>query len=409
MQDFKTNTNPMADKGGYSQGQIGETITMNIGPSHPSTHGVLRLKTEFDGDMITKVEPVVGYLHRGQEKIAENLTYNQFVPFTDRLDYLASMCNNIAFVQCAEKLAGIDATPRCKAVRVICCELSRIASHLVGLAAYAMDAGSTTGFMYCFTQREKILTLFEALTGARMTASFARVGGMARDLPDGWLGSVNVFLNQFAPALEEIDKLITRNRIFIERTEGIGVVTAEQAMQYGFTGPNLRGSGIDTDLRKTNPYLGYENYDFDVPIGTHGDAYDRWLVRLEEMRQSSRIVRQAMEKMPDGPINIDDPKIVMPRKDKVLTSMEELIHNFTVATQGPDIPKGEAYFEADNPKGALGFYIMSMGGGVPYRVKIRAPSFVTLSALQHILPGHHNSDITVVLGSLDFVLGECDR
>ena len=373
-----------------AEDRLGEKMIVNIGPSHPATHGVLRMKLELDGDLITRADPIVGQLHRGQEKVAENLTYNQFIPFTDRLDYLAPMCNNIAFALCVEKIAGIEITERCKAIRVICCELSRIASHLVGLAAYGMDAGSWTVFMYCFTQREKLMTLFEQLTGARMTSSYARIGGLARDIPDGWLGNVNAFANQFLPALD-------------------GVVSAEQAMQWGLTGANLRGSGVADDLRKDLPYLGYENYEFDVPIGVHGDCYDRWLVRIEEMRQSIRIVRQAIEKMPDGAVNISDPKIVLPKKDKVLRDMEDLINNFVLTTQGPDIPAGEAYFEAENPKGALGFFVMSKGGGVPYRVKVRAPSFVSLSAMQEILPGHHMSDMAVILGSFDFVLGECDR
>lgn len=394
---------------GLSEDRLGEKMIVNMGPSHPATHGVLRLKLELDGDLILRADPMVGQLHRGQEKIAENMTYNQFIPFTDRLDYLAPMCNNIAFAQCVEKLAGIRITERCKTIRIICCELSRIASHLVGLAAYAMDSGSWTGFMYCFTQREKILTLFEELTGARMTSSYARIGGLARDIPEGWLGRVNSFANAFLPKLDEIDKLITRNRIFVDRTVGIGVVSKETALQWGLTGANLRASGVASDLRKDVPYLGYEDYDFDIPIGVHGDSYDRWLVRFEEMRQSIRIVRQAIEKMPDGDVNIKNPKITLPNKTGVQQNMEDLINNFLVITQGPDIPKGEAYFEADNPKGALGFFVMSKGGGVPYRVKIRAPSFVSLSAMQEILPRHHLSDIAVILGSFDFVLGECDR
>lgn len=394
---------------GLQEGRIGEKMIVNMGPSHPATHGVLRLKLELDGDLILRVDPIVGQLHRGQEKMAENLTYNQFIPFTDRLDYLAPLCNNIAYAQCVEKLAGIQITERCKAIRVLCCELSRISSHLVGIAAYAMDAGSWTGFMYAYNQREKLMSLFEELTGARLTTSYARIGGLLRDIPEGWLGRVNSFTNQFLPKLDEIDKLITRNRIFVDRAAGIGVVSKETAMQWGLTGANLRASGVASDLRKDVPYLGYENYDFDVVIGVHGDCYDRWLVRIEEMRQSVRIIRQAIEKMPDGPINVASPKITLPNKEGVQSNMEDLINNFLVVTQGPDIPEGEAYFEADNPKGALGFFVVSKGGGVPYRVKIRAPSFVSLSAMQQILPGHHLSDIPIILGSFDFVLGECDR
>ncbi|MBE6413963.1 MAG: NADH dehydrogenase (quinone) subunit D [Verrucomicrobiaceae bacterium] len=405
--EYKEFTYP--EPAGLQEERIGEKMIVNVGPSHPATHGVLRLKLELDGDLIVRADPIVGQLHRGQEKIAENMTYNQFIPFTDRLDYLAPLCNNIAFAQCVEKLANIEITERCKTIRIICCELSRIASHLVGLAAYAMDAGSWTGFMYCFTQREKILTLFEELTGARMTSSYARIGGLARDIPEGWLGRVNSFANQFLPKLDEIDNLITRNRIFVDRAVGIGVVSKEMAMQWGLTGANLRASGVASDIRKDVPYLGYEDYDFDVVIGVNGDSYDRWMVRIEEMRQSIRIVRQAIEKMPEGAVSVANPKITLPQKDGVQRNMEDLINNFLVITQGPDIPEGEAYFEADNPKGALGFYIMSKGGGVPYRVKIRAPSFVSLSAMQEILPGHHFSDIAVILGSFDFVLGECDR
>ena len=389
--------------------RIGEKMIVNLGPNPPATHGVLRLKLELDGDLVTRCDPIIGQLHRGQEKLAENMTYNQFVPFTDRLDYLAPLCNNIAYCLCAEKLAGIDVTPRCKALRVICCELSRIASHLIGIAAYGMDAGSWTVFMYCYTQREKLYTLFEQLTGARLTTSFARVGGMRRDIPEGWLGAVNAFANQFLPALDEIDALITRNKIFMDRAVGIGVISADEAMQWGLTGANLRASGVASDLRKDVPYLGYEDYDFDVAIGINGDCYDRWLVRIEEMRQSIRIVRQAIEKMPDGPICIDNPHITPPEKTKVLKYMENLINNFIITTQGPDLPAGEAYFEAENPKGALGFFIMSNGGGVPYRVKIRAPSFVSLCAMQTLIPGHHISDVPIILGSMDFVLGECDR
>ncbi len=389
--------------------EIGERMVINIGPSHPSTHGVLRMVLELDGDTIVKCDPVIGYLHRGDEKIAENMTYNQFVPYTDRLDYLAPLCNNVAFVQCAEMLAGIDVPERCKAIRVLCCELSRIASHLIGVGVYGMDAGAWTVFMYAFTQREKLYTLFERLTGARLTCSYARVGGLARDIPEGWLGDVANFANQFLPALDEMDSLLTRNRIFLDRTEEIGVITAEQALNWGLTGANLRASGVASDLRKDVPYLGYEGYEFDVPVGSHGDCYDRWLVRVEEMRQSIRIIRQAVDKMPKGPWHIDDPKIFAPEKTRVLTQMEDLISNFMLVTEGPQIPEGEAYFEAENPKGALGFYIISGGGGVPYRVRIKGPSFVSLSVLPRLLPGHHLTDIPVLLGSLDFVLGECDR
>lgn len=388
----------------------GETMALNVGPSHPTTHGVLRLLTELDGDIITKCEPVIGYLHRGDEKIAENMTYNQFVPYTDRLDYLAPLANNVAFAMAVEKLAALEVPERCQAIRVLCCELARISSHLLGVGVFGMDAGAWTVFMYTFTEREKLYTLFEELTGARFTTSYTRIGGVARDIPEGWLGRVTDFINGVLPVLDQIDKLLTRNRIFVDRTQGIGVISREDAIAYGLTGPNLRASGVDLDLRKDKPYLGYERYDFDVPVGTTGDCYDRYLLRAEEVRQSVRIIRQVIDTIPDGSFYAEDAKrIVSPPKEKVLTSMEELIQNFMITTEGPQIPAGEAYFEAENPKGALGFYVVSKGGGVPYRLKIRGPSFCSLSILDKLVPGHYMTDITVILGSLDFVMGECDR
>ncbi|MGB0417034.1 MAG: NADH dehydrogenase (quinone) subunit D [Coraliomargarita sp.] len=388
----------------------GDAMTLNVGPSHPTTHGVLRLLMDLDGDTITRCEPVIGYLHRGDEKIAENMTYNQFVPYTDRLDYLAPLANNVAYAMAVEKIANLSVPERCEAIRVLCCELARISSHLLGIGVYGMDAGAWTVFMYTFTEREKLYTLFEELTGARFTTSYTRIGGVARDIPEGWLGRVSDFCNGVLPVLDQVDKLLTRNRIFMDRTVGIGAISKEMAIAYGLTGPNLRACGVDLDLRKDKPYLGYENYDFDVPIGTTGDCYDRYLMRAEEVRQSVRIVRQVIEKFPDGPYYAEEAKkIFSPPKAKVLTSMEELIQNFMITTEGPQIPPGEAYFEAENPKGALGFYVVSKGGGVPYRLKIRGPSFCSLSILEELVPGHHMTDITVILGSLDFVMGECDR
>lgn len=394
----------------YEEELKGEKMVLNMGPSHPATHGVLRLKLELDGDIVTKCDPVIGYLHRGDEKIAENMTYNQFIPYTDRLDYLAPLANNVTFALAVEQLADLQVPERCQAIRVICYEISRISSHLLGLGAYGMDAGAMTIFLYTFTQREKIYTLIEELTGARFTTSYTRIGGLARDIPEGWLGRLNSFLNQFLDALDEIDTLLTRNKIWVQRTEGIGVISKEDAIAYGLTGPNLRASGVDFDLRKVRPYCGYENYDFDVPIGNVGDSYDRYLVRMEEMRQSVRIIRQVIDTMPEGLWYAEDAKKVFaPTKEKILTSMEELIQNFMIVTEGPQMPAGEVYFEAENPKGALGFFIISKGGGVPYRLKIRGPSFSTLSVLPKTIPGHMMTDITVILGSLDFVMGECDR
>ena len=388
---------------------VGEKLVLNMGPSHPATHGVLRLVLELDGEIITKADPDVGYLHRGDEKIAENMHYNQFVPYTDRLDYLAPLANNVAYALAVEKLMGWEVPERGQAIRVICCELARISAHLLGVGVFAMDVGAMTAFLYTFTEREKIYNLCEQLTGARFTTSYTRVGGQIRDLPDGFTGAVSKFLDEVLPVIDEIDQLLSRNAIFISRTQGLGVISKQDAVAFGITGPNLRGSGVDHDLRKVHPYLNYDRYEFDIPIGTTGDCYDRYLVRMEEMRQSVRILRQVLANLPGGPINVADAKNLLPQKDRVLMKMEELIHHFILATQGIDAPAGEIYFGAENPKGELGFYIHSKGGGVPYRLKIRSPSFVNLSILPKMLPGHMLSDIAAVLGSLDFVMGECDR
>jgi NADH-quinone oxidoreductase subunit D len=388
---------------------LGEKLVLNMGPSHPATHGVLRLVLEMDGEIVTKAIPDIGYLHRGDEKIAENMTYNQFVPYTDRLDYLAPLANNVAYAMAVEKLMGWELPPRGQAIRVICCELARISSHLLGLGAFAMDTGALTVFMYTFTEREKIYNLCELISGARFTTSYTRIGGMTRDLPANFAPALKRFLAEFVPALDEVDTLLSRNRIFVDRTKDVGCISKEDAIAFGLSGPNLRGSGSEHDLRKVHPYLGYEQYDFDIPVGSAGDCYDRYLCRVEEMRQSVKILHQAIDKLPSGPITVTDPKNYPPPKTTVMTKMEELIHHFILHTEGLDAPAGEVYFGAENPKGELGFYIHSKGGGVPYRLKIRAPSFANLSILSKILPGHMMSDVVAILGSLDFVMGECDR
>jgi NADH-quinone oxidoreductase subunit D len=389
--------------------QIGEKMVLNMGPSHPATHGVLRLVLELDGELVTKATPEIGYLHRGDEKIAENMQYNQFVPYTDRLDYLAPLSNNVAYALAVEKLMGWELPPRGKAIRVICCETARLSAHLLGLGAMALDLGAMTVFLYTFTEREKLYNLFELLTGARFTTSYTRVGGQIRDLPESFIPQLTRFMDDFIPQLDEIDKLLTRNRIFVDRTRDVGVITKDRAIAYALSGPNLRGSGVEHDLRRAHPYLDYEQYDFEVALGSAGDCYDRYLVRIEEMRQSVRILRQVIDKLPVGPINVLDWKNTLPPKARVMTKMEELIHHFIVVTEGLDAPPGEVYFAAENPKGELGFYINSKGGGVPHRLKIRAPSFVNLSILPELLPGAMMSDVVAILGSLDFVMGECDR
>ncbi len=388
---------------------VGEKMVLNMGPSHPATHGVLRLIFEMDGEVVTKATPDIGFLHRGDEKIAENMQYNQFVPYTDRLDYLAPLANNVAYALAVEKLMGWELPARGKAIRVLCCELARISAHLLGLGAYAMDVGALSVFLYTFQEREYIYDLSEQLTGARFTTSYTRVGGQIRDLPEDFPARVRKFCEGFLKTLDETDRLLSRNKIFIDRTQDVGVITKEDAIAYGLSGPNLRGSGVEHDVRKSNPYLDYDQYDFDIPVGEHGDSYDRYQVRMEEMRQSVRIIRQVLDTLPDGPINVVDPKNMLPEKERVLMSMEELIRHFMLVTEGIDAPAGEVYFGAENPKGELGFYINSKGGGVPYRMKIRSPSFCNLSILPKIMPGHMMSDAVVILGSLDFVMGECDR
>ncbi len=389
----------------------GEKMVLNMGPSHPATHGVLRLKLEMDGELITKAEPDVGYLHRGDEKIAENMTYNQFIPYTDRLDYLAPLANNVHYVLAVEKLLGVEEKipERCQYIRTICCELARVSAHLLGLGAFAMDTGAFTVFLHTFTEREKIYYLIEALTGARFTTSYTRVGGLSRDLPEDWLRELSKFLDEVEVNFDETEKLLTRNPIFLERTQDVGVISREEAIDFGLSGPNLRASNVEHDVRRAHPYMIYDRFDFEVPVGTKGDCYDRYAIRILEMRESVKILRQCIKDIPDGPINVDDGKIVLPTKEKVMTSMEELIHQFMIVTQGQDAPTGEIYFGAENPKGELGFYINSLGGGTPHRLKIRAPSFVNLSILSHLLPGYMMADVVAILGSLDFVMGECDR
>jgi len=387
----------------------GEAVTINMGPSHPSTHGVLRLVLELEGEIVRKCTPHVGYLHRGMEKIAENKTYHQFIPYTDRLDYLAPLSNNCAYVMAVEKLIDCEVPPRARAIRVLVCELSRISAHLLWLGTHAVDLGALSVFFYTFREREILYDFIEMLTGTRMTTSYTRVGGLARDLPPGFLDQFKAWVTRFPKEVEEWEALLTHNKIWVERTKDIGILKVEDAIDLGVTGPNLRASGKDWDLRKVEPYSGYDELDFDVPVGSVGDVYDRYLVRLEEMRQSVRILHQIIAKMPDGPIVVDDPKIVLPPKENVLRKMEELIHQFILVTESFDAPVGEVYHAIEAPKGELGFYIKSEGGGSPYRLKIRSPSFINLQALVKIAEGQLVSDLVAIIASLDPVMGEVDR
>ena len=386
-----------------------KTYTLNMGPQHPSTHGVLRLHMELDGEEVVRCVPDMGYLHRAMEKLAEEKTFHQFVPYTDRLDYLSPLHNNTTFMLAVEKLCGIEAPPRAQYIRTIGCELARLSSHLLGLGTWGLDLGAMTVFFLMFREREIIYNLFEMLTGARMMTSFTRVGGTAFDMTPEIAKAIRNFLSYMPDKIDDYEDLLTSNRIWMQRTQGIGVITPEQAIDLSLTGVNLRGSGVNWDLRKTMPYLVYDQFDFDVPLGTHGDVFDRYMLRVQEMRQSLRIIRQALDGLPEGPYQIEDPKISLPPKEKVYDSMEELIHHFKIVCEGVAAPPGEVYFAAENPKGELGFYIVGDGTSHAYRLHIRSPSFISLRALPDICQGRLLADVVACLGSIDIVLGEVDR
>jgi len=388
-----------------------ESMMLNMGPQHPATHGVLRVVLYLDGEIVQEAVPYVGYLHRGIEKLCEDLTYQQCLPYTDRMDYLASICNNIGFILSVEKLLGIeDEIPeRAKVTEVILSELGRIESHLVGIGTNAMDLGAMSAFMYCFKERERVYDILEIVCGARLTTSYPRVGGLPAELPDNFEEAIRNFLKIFPKTLHEVDKLLTRNRIFIERTKGVAHISAEEAINLGLTGPTLRGSGVPFDLRKSNPYLDYDRYDFEIPVATDGDAYSRFLCRFEEMRQSLKIIEQAIDNLPDGPYIADLPDIVLPEKQKVYTQMESLIRHFVIVYNGFKTPPGEIYHGVENPKGELGYYIVSDGSGKPYRIHVRGPSFVNLQALPMMAKGKLVADVIAAIGSIDIVLGEVDR
>ena len=386
-----------------------EHMLINIGPQHPATHGVLRLVCELDGETVVKVTPDIGYLHTGFEKLGEYRTWNQIVTLTDRIDYLAPLIYNCAYVMAVEKLMGIEVTERCRVVRVILMELDRIFSHLLWLGTTAIDVGAFTPFLYAFQERERIYTLHESLTGARITTSATRIGGMMADLPEGWAEAVREFCNTFPNTLEEIHQLLTTNAIHLGRTQDVGVISAEDAVNCGFTGPNLRATGVEYDLRKDAPYYDYETYDFEVPVGQHGDCYDRYLVRMEEMSQSVRILHQALDRLPDGPIDVEDPRITLPTKTDCMNDMESMIHHFKLITDGIPAPAEDCYFAVEGSKGELGMYVVGDGGSKPVRWRIRPPSFVNLSVIAKLAEGHMLSDLIMINASLDIVLGEIDR
>lgn len=384
-------------------------MTLSMGPQHPSTHGVLRLELVLDGEMVVKATPDIGYLHTGMEKLFEYRKYQQGIVITDRMDYLNPLGNNLAYVMAVEKLLQIQIPERAQVIRVLTCELQRIASHLVWLGTHALDIGAMTVFFYCFREREKIMNLIEGASGGRLTPSYFRIGGLMMDLPPGFERRVKQFLDDLPTALEEFGKLITGNRIFQKRTQGVGYISADDAIDWGLSGPSLRGSGVKLDIRRANPYTGYENYDFEIPTEADGDVWARYLVRMREMKESRKIVQQALSRLKPGPVKADAPKVVLPDREAMKVHMDALIHHFLIVAEGFDVPAGEVYQPIESSKGELGVYVKSTGGPKPARVHFRGPSFVNLSALPHMARGAMVADIVAIIGSLDIVLGEIDR
>jgi NADH-quinone oxidoreductase subunit D len=384
-------------------------MVLNMGPQHPATHGVLRLLLRLDGEKIVACVPDLGYLHRGYEKMAENMTYYEYIPHTDRLDYISPMANNVAWVLAVEKLAGIEAPKRAQYIRMMIAELARIASHLVAIGSFAMDVGALTIFLWTLREREKILDIWDILCGARFTNSYTRIGGVANDAQPEAQTKAKWFVDQFEPNLVECEKLVNANRIFVERVDGVGAISKEDAIDLGFSGPNLRACGVDFDLRINTPYLCYNEVDFNIPDYTGGDCLARYFLRLDECRESAKIVKQVLEKMPQGEVLANQPKKVLPHKDEVYTKMEELIHDFMIVNFGINPPEGEIYHAIEGSKGELGFYLVSKGEGRPWKCKIRSPSFNNIQVLPKIVVGQMISDVVAIIGSIDPIMGEADK
>jgi len=385
------------------------TMVLNMGPQHPSTHGVLRLLIEIDGETIVRMMPDIGYLHTGIEKTTEAKFYQQVVPLTDRIDYLCPLTNNLAYSLAVEKLLGLEIPARAQWIRVMLNELTRINSHLVWLGTHAMDIGAMTVFLYCFREREDVLRLFEMVSGQRMMTSYFRIGGLALDLPLGFLDRLKKFADRFPSNVDEYENLLTSNPIWMERTKGVAYISADDAIALGTTGPTLRASGIDTDLRRDEPYSGYENFRFKVPVRTEGDVYARYLCRVQELRESIGIVQQAIAGLPEGRYKADAPKVVLPDRENMKTQMESLIYHFKLVTEGFTVPAGEVYQAIESPRGEMGYYIVSDGTAKPYRVHMRSPSFANLQALPKMCEGRLIADVVAAIGSIDIVLGDCDR
>jgi NADH dehydrogenase I D subunit len=386
-----------------------EPMYINVGPTHPATHGTFRVFCKLDGERIERAAVEIGYLHRGFEKMVESKHYTQVIPYTDRLNYSSGLANNVGYCKAMERMLGVEITPRTEIIRVIICEIQRIMDHMICVGANLVDIGALTNFWYFFNARERLNMVLEALTGARLTYSYVRIGGLAWDLPKGFEDKVKATMKDIPQAIRDVTGLIKRNRIFIDRARDVGVISGEDAVSYGFTGPCLRASGVAHDLRKKHPYYRYDEFDFDIPVGEGGDVYDRIFVRVEEMWQSLRIVEQALKVLPGGPINIDDKNIMLPPKDDVHNSMEALINHFKLIIEGIQPPAGEIYDATETPNGELGFYIISDGSSHPYRIKCRPPCFYTMNTLKKLIEGSMVADIVAILGGLNVIAGELDR
>ncbi len=384
-------------------------MVLNMGPQHPSTHGVLRLLLEIDGETVVRIMPDIGYLHTGIEKTCEAKFYQQVVPLTDRIDYLCPLTNNLCYCLAVEKLLGLEIPPKAQWMRVLLNELTRINSHLVWLGTHAMDIGAMTVFLYCFREREDILRLFEMVSGQRMMTSYFRIGGLALEPPLGFFDKVQDFVKRFPDKVNEYESLLTSNPIWLKRTKGVATMSAEDAIALGASGPTLRGSGVDIDLRRDMPYSGYEKFKFRVPVATEGDVFARYMCRVQELRESNSIVQQALDGMPDGPIKADAPKVVLPDREKMKTQMEALIYHFKIITEGFTVPPGEVYQAVESPRGEMGYYVVSDGTAKPYRVHMRGASFANLQALPKMCEGRLIADVVAAIGSIDIVLGDVDR
>jgi NADH dehydrogenase I D subunit len=388
----------------------GEPLLINIGPSHPATHATLRFLAKLDGETILSLEPEFGYLHRCFEKESENATWTQVIPYTDRLNYVSPLMNNVGYVMAVEKLCGIEVTERCKYIRVIISEISRIIDHMVCIGTNMVDLGALTNFWYFWKPREEVYKVIEELCGQRLTTAYTRIGGVMADLPEGWTDRVLAVCRTVIPeAIADVNALLTKNRIFIERTMGAGPISKKDAIALGFTGPCLRATGVPLDLRKDQPYLVYDRFDFDIPIGEVGDTCDRYMVRMEEMRQSLRIIEQAIAQMPGGPVNIDDPRFLLPPKVEVYENIEALMNHFKIIMEGVQVPAGEVYSATEAANGELGFYIVSRGEGSPYKIKVRPPCFPLFQGIPHLVQGQMIADLIAVLGSVNIIAGELDR